>query len=539
MAANIPPSSITFNEMEFTFPSNATLHSINEEQTILSYLIIESEESILFSEESYQIHIIRLKPHTPKHVRSEKLSFKPMTLQFITINQSKHKKANYILIIGDANGSLHAMDIECALFFTQRISDTAIHSIALHFDSLFYSFCPSLILNCQSFLLFIACDEVYRTLTLSQSNTVTVTDLDSAIASLMKPKKILLTKVPKQMTDIVSIAPIDLLKHGINSSLLSPEPRLNLYSNHSLSLLIIGSDPCLTYVTIDKSSKGFGVREIKNGANKLVKSAFNLVTQSISNPFTVFGSFWDAQENISENNSENESVSENALNLRNAAEESIRKMEGIRYKIQCIFEDKNRKIESIILSPVRRYAALMDSFGRISILDCQTLAILRMFKGCRGAQCAWIQMEGSMLEKERSLSATNSFSLPWTVPSTLLLIIYIAPRGILEIYHLSIKHRLGALRFSANGLLLYHLTLSEVYRFSVRCDHDKYTFSCPFPNFYLIKTHFFLPLSQFLPHQNALFLKMLKSFTLCDRISVTQSLALVLFRTTAIKSVPK
>lgn len=36
--------------------------------------------------------------------------------------------------------------------------------------------------------------------------------------------------------------------------------------------------------------------------------------------------------------------------------------------------------------------------------------------------------------------------------------IYIAPRGILEIYHLSIKHRLGALLFNPNGLLLYHLT---------------------------------------------------------------------------------
>lgn len=67
-----------------------------------------------------------------------------------------------------------------------------------------------------------------------------------------------------------------------------------------------------------------------------------------------------------------------------------------------------------------------------------------------------------------SLNATSnhqnratSFSLPWTLHNTLLLIIYIAPRGILEIYHLSIKHRLGALLFHPNGKLLYHLSLFE------------------------------------------------------------------------------
>ena len=45
--------------------------------------------------------------------------------------------------------------------------------------------------------------------------------------------------------------------------------------------------------------------------------------------------------------------------------------------------------------------------------------------------------------------------------NTLLLIIYIAPRGILEIYHLLIKHRLGALLFHPNGKLFYHLSLFE------------------------------------------------------------------------------
>lgn len=95
-------------------------------------------------------------------------------------------------------------------------------------------------------------------------------------------------------------------------------------------------------------------------------------------------------------------------------------------------------------------------------------------KGCRGAQCGWIQLNEAVTTTNQdiniSVNATanksnqskhTSFSLPWTLKNTLLLIIYIAPRGILEIYHLSIKHRLGALLFHPNGKLLYHLSLFE------------------------------------------------------------------------------
>ena len=95
-------------------------------------------------------------------------------------------------------------------------------------------------------------------------------------------QKIILTQIPAEIVDVISIPPIDLMKHGIKLSLLDPDPPLNLYTSNQLFLIIIGYQPCITYVQIEKSSKGFGVREIKQGANKLVKSAFNLVTKSIS-----------------------------------------------------------------------------------------------------------------------------------------------------------------------------------------------------------------------------------------------------------------
>ena len=217
-------------------------------------------------------------------------------------------------------------------------------------------------------------------------------DMDAVIATLWSPKKIILTQIPAEIVDVISIPPIDLMKHGIKLSLLDPEPPLNLYTSNQLFLIIIGYQPCITYVQIEKSSKGFGVREIKQGANKLVKSAFNLVTKSISFG-GMFSSFWGGSTSTSQTleNSDNDSDDisdgnnttsggDDITSARSAAEESIRSLPGTRYKIQCTFSDQNRRIEQIILSPLRKYAALIDSYGRISILDCTTCSIVRMFK---------------------------------------------------------------------------------------------------------------------------------------------------------------
>lgn len=209
--------------------------------------------------------------------------------------------------------------------------------------------------------------------------------MDAVIATLWSPKKIILTQIPAEIVDVISIPPIDLMKHGIKLSLLDPEPPLNLYTSNQLFLIIIGYQPCITYVQIEKSSKGFGVREIKQGANKLVKSAFNLVTKSISFG-GMFSSFWGSSTATSIENSDDDDSTDGVTaggditSARSAAEESIRSLPGTRYKIQCTFSDQNRRIEQIILSPLRKYAALIDSYGRISILDCTTCSIVRMFK---------------------------------------------------------------------------------------------------------------------------------------------------------------
>ena len=75
---------MTFNELEFSFPSNAKLHAINEHQTIFSY-VIEEDEFVV--SKSYKIHIIRLNENS-KHKISDKLPSKPNDIKFITINNT-------------------------------------------------------------------------------------------------------------------------------------------------------------------------------------------------------------------------------------------------------------------------------------------------------------------------------------------------------------------------------------------------------------------------------------------------------------------
>ena len=208
-------------------------------------------------------------------------------------------------------------------------------------------------------------------------------DMDAIISTLWSPKKIILTHTPTEIVDVISVPPIDLMRHGIKLSMLDPEPPLNLFTSNQLFLIIIGYQPCITYVQIEKSSKGFGVREIKQGANKLVKGALNLVAKNI--PFAgTLSSFWGSSTRQSPATSDDDDdTDENGMNdnnARSAAQETIRNLAGTRYKIQCAFNDRHRKIEQVILSPLRGYAALIDSYGRICVLDCRTCSIVRMFK---------------------------------------------------------------------------------------------------------------------------------------------------------------
>ncbi len=49
--------------------------------------------------------------------------------------------------------------------------------------------------------------------------------------------------------------------------------------------------------------------------------------------------------------------------------------------MDCSIPDNRRSVLSIAISPLGNLAALVDSFGRILLLNCDSLAIRRMWKG--------------------------------------------------------------------------------------------------------------------------------------------------------------
>lgn len=59
--------------------------------------------------------------------------------------------------------------------------------------------------------------------------------------------------------------------------------------------------------------------------------------------------------------------------------------------------DAQRHGTSVTVSPDRRLAAVVDSFGRVAVLDVNRGHLIRLIKGCRDAQCAFVQVSFSSL----------------------------------------------------------------------------------------------------------------------------------------------
>lgn len=102
-------------------------------------------------------------------------------------------------------------------------------------------------------------------------------------------------------------------------------------------------------------------------------------------------------------------------------------------RIKTRIDDPFRTIEKIQLCPSRSFAILSDTFGRILLFDVEQFIIVRMWKGYRGAQCAWL-----------SDSRFGGFFL----------CIYIPRRGQLEIWRMPFGAKVDAISVDANANLM-------------------------------------------------------------------------------------
>jgi len=99
----------------------------------------------------------------------------------------------------------------------------------------------------------------------------------------------------------------------------------------------------------------------------------------------------------------------------------------------CILLDTQRTSESICISPTGHLAAISDALGRVLLVDIWAHTVVRMWKGYRNAQCA--------------------FLIDYESRASIYLVIYATKRGILEVWKLRHGGRLSAVNVGPGGRL--------------------------------------------------------------------------------------
>ncbi|XP_023935335.1 rab3 GTPase-activating protein regulatory subunit [Bicyclus anynana] len=111
--------------------------------------------------------------------------------------------------------------------------------------------------------------------------------------------------------------------------------------------------------------------------------------------------------------------------------------------------DVQRHGTSVAISPDRRLAALTDSLGRVAVLDVTKGYVIRLFKGCRDAQCAFVQIFDADTKKPQ-------LSVVKEIRRALFLIIYNPKKGLVDIRLMQRGSRVAVFTATKNGKLLYN-----------------------------------------------------------------------------------
>ncbi|KAG6438671.1 hypothetical protein O3G_MSEX000134 [Manduca sexta] len=102
-----------------------------------------------------------------------------------------------------------------------------------------------------------------------------------------------------------------------------------------------------------------------------------------------------------------------------------------------------------VVSPDRRLAAFVDSFGRVALLDVNRGHLVRLFKGCRDAQCAFVQLF-EVDDKKPQLSVIKE------IKRAIFLVIYNPKKGLIDIRVMQTGTRVAVFTATKNGILIYN-----------------------------------------------------------------------------------
>lgn len=106
--------------------------------------------------------------------------------------------------------------------------------------------------------------------------------------------------------------------------------------------------------------------------------------------------------------------------------------------------DLRRVASNIILAPNKKIAAVSDTLGRVILIDAHKGTAIRIFKGYREAQCAFIQVPDERKTKHRFMK-----------PVALFLLIYSPKKGTLEIFSAQVGTKIATFTASKHSRLIY------------------------------------------------------------------------------------
>lgn len=109
------------------------------------------------------------------------------------------------------------------------------------------------------------------------------------------------------------------------------------------------------------------------------------------------------------------------------------------------FFDSKRDGHTIAIAPTGRLAIVTDNLDRVMLVDTQKSVILRVWKGYRDAQCAFVPV------KERTLKGVQT-----SRRKALFLVIYAPRLGCLEIWPLQYGPKVAAFTVTKSGQLAYN-----------------------------------------------------------------------------------
>lgn len=111
--------------------------------------------------------------------------------------------------------------------------------------------------------------------------------------------------------------------------------------------------------------------------------------------------------------------------------------------------DSQRHGTMVAVSQDRRLAAFVDNFGRVAVLDITKGHFIRLFKGCRDAQCAFAQIF-EVDEKKNQISFIKE------IKRAIFLIIYNPKKGLIDIRLMQSGKRVAVFTATKNGQLIYN-----------------------------------------------------------------------------------